>query len=87
MEAYTEGGQGPEGNVVPWVDGWIARKSFQMLKEKHFQKDNKAMSTQQPSQICRPAKKLQTHLGKKYSFSAKLDLRETRQFWRRGLQM
>ena len=43
------------------------------------------MKTQQPSQKRRLGQKLQTQLGKEYSFSAKPDLRENR--FSRGLQM
>jgi hypothetical protein len=28
MEATFEGGQGPEGTVVPWMNGWITEKVF-----------------------------------------------------------
>jgi hypothetical protein len=36
MEAPFEVGQGPEGAVVPWMDGWMAVQKVGWEKRRHI---------------------------------------------------
>jgi hypothetical protein len=35
MEATFQGGQGPEGAVVPWMDGWMDGFEAQNIQHHH----------------------------------------------------